>query len=293
MLVNTEEILNRVIDEMNDVMKIGAKDIPNIDLYMDQVTTFMDQKLRSSLRGNDSEEKILTKTMINNYAKNDFLPPPVKKKYTKEHMMVLIFVYYFKSFLTISDINTILEPLTGKYFNTEDDFTLEDIYEEVFGVGGERMNRLKEDLSDKYRASQLTFENAPEEDREYLQIFAYICFLSYDVFVKRLLIERLIDEINSGRSNPEDEEDGDGTGRQDKKSKDKKDKDKKDKDKKDKDRKSKDKKDKDKKTKDKDKKVKDKKDKDRKDKKDKDGSVGNETVQPVSDGADTEEINQI
>ena len=103
----------------------------------------------------------------------------------------------------------------------------------------------------------------------------------------------LIFRINSGRSNPEDEEDGEGTGRQDKKSKDKKDKDKKDKDKKDKDRKSKDKKDKDKKTKDKDKKVKDKKDKDRKDKKDKDGSVGNETVQPVSDGADTEEINQI
>ena len=60
-------------------------EIPGIDLYMDQVTTFMDSHLNTSKWL--GEDKILTKTMINNYAKNKLLPPPEKKKYTKEQIM--------------------------------------------------------------------------------------------------------------------------------------------------------------------------------------------------------------
>ena len=63
-------------------------DIPNIDLYMDQVTTFMEKELASSKRHED--DKILTKTMINNYAKNNLLPPPVKKKYYQVQLMKLL-----------------------------------------------------------------------------------------------------------------------------------------------------------------------------------------------------------
>ena len=69
---------------------------------MDQVTTFMNGHLASSKRNPD--DKILTKTMINNYAKNQLLPPPEKKKYSKEHQLLLIFIYYFKNILTIQDI---------------------------------------------------------------------------------------------------------------------------------------------------------------------------------------------
>ena len=60
---------------------------------MDQVTTFMDSNLKDSKRYN--ADKILTKTMINNYAKNNLLPPPLKKKYSKEHILVLIFIVGF------------------------------------------------------------------------------------------------------------------------------------------------------------------------------------------------------
>ena len=74
---------------------IPPEDIPDIGLYMDQVTTFMEEQLSSTKRYED--DKILTKTMINNYAKNNLLPPPIKKKYSKEHLLVLIFVYYIAS----------------------------------------------------------------------------------------------------------------------------------------------------------------------------------------------------
>lgn len=204
MKMNTEEILNEIINKMQDVMKIRANDIPNIDLYMDQVTTFMDEKLRSSVRKGEAEENILTKTMINNYAKNDLLPPPVKKKYSREHMMVLIFVYYFKSFLTINDIGTLLNPITEQYFGSEGNLKMTDIYEEILAQGGTEMEKLEADLKDTYAAAQQTFQDVPEEDAEYLRLFSYICFLSYDVFVKKMLIERLLDEVSEQRQDKEE-----------------------------------------------------------------------------------------
>lgn len=204
MKINTEEILNEIIDKMQDVMKIRANDIPNIDLYMDQVTTFMDEKLRSSVRKGEAEENILTKTMINNYAKNDLLPPPVKKKYSREHIMVLIFVYYFKSFLTINDIGTLLNPITEEYFGDESELKITDIYEEILKQAGEEMPKLEADLRGTYEAAEKTFRNVPQEDADYLRLFSYICFLSYDVFVKKMLIERLLDEVSMKRQDKEE-----------------------------------------------------------------------------------------
>ena len=87
----TNEILN-LLRSIQNIDYITPDEIPQIDLYMDQVTTFMDEHLRSSKRF--EEDKILTKTMINNYTKNNLLPPPVKKKYSKEHLLMLTFIYY-------------------------------------------------------------------------------------------------------------------------------------------------------------------------------------------------------
>ncbi|MFW5632635.1 MAG: DUF1836 domain-containing protein, partial [Acetivibrio ethanolgignens] len=124
---SNESFIREII---NNIDYIRPEEIPNIDLYMDQVTTFMDEHLEGSKRY--PEDKLLTKTMINNYTKNNLLPSPNKKKYSKEHMLLLLFIYYFKNILSISDIQSIFEPLTEKYYDKEDGFTLEEIYKSVF-----------------------------------------------------------------------------------------------------------------------------------------------------------------
>lgn len=91
MTINTDDLLNSILSSLDRIEYVRAEDIPDIDLYMDQVTTFMESHLRNSTR-NPNEDKILTKTMINNYAKNNLLPPPVKKKYSKEHVLSLIHI---------------------------------------------------------------------------------------------------------------------------------------------------------------------------------------------------------
>ena len=195
MTINTEDLLNSIIESLDRIAYVKSEDIPNIDLYMDQVTTFMESRLKSSTR-NPGEDKILTKTMINNYAKNDLLPPPVKKKYSKDHVMMLIFIYYYKGILSINDIQTLLKPISDKFFGVSKEFNLETIYEMVFGLEEEQTEVLKKDIVAKFRISKETFNDAPEDSKEFLQIFSFICMLSFDVYMKRLLIEKMIDGIH-------------------------------------------------------------------------------------------------
>ena len=194
MTIDRENLLNSIIESLDRIQHIDLEDIPNIDLYMDQVTTFMDRKLKHTTR-HPEEDKILTKTMINNYAKNDLLPPPVKKKYSKEHMVLLILIYYYKGILSISDIQSILNPLTDKYFQTEGDLNLGAIYEEVFALEEGVVEDLKADIVKKFSTSQETFLQVPEEEKEILQLFSFICMLSYDVYVKKMLIEKMVDSF--------------------------------------------------------------------------------------------------
>ena len=160
---------------------------------MDQVTSFMDEHLEKSKRY--PEDKVLTKTMINNYAKNDLLPPPIKKKYTREHMLLLIYIYYFKNMLSFNDIASLFAPITEDHFMDSSGLSLQDIYEQIFSLEKEQMKRLKEDLIRKYRNVQDMFPDQDEEDRSYLQLFAFICELGFDVYLKKQAMEMLIDQI--------------------------------------------------------------------------------------------------
>lgn len=195
MTIDMQNLLDSILDSLERIEYIKPEDIPSIDLYMDQVTTFMDGKLVKTTR-NPGDDKILTKTMINNYTKNDLLPPPVRKKYSKEHVLLLIFIYYFKGILSINDIQILLKPITEKFFKPDGEFSLEQIYNEVFGLEKEHVEALKADMAEKFNQAKETFQDAPEDSAEFLRLFSFICMLSLDVYVKKLLIEKMIDGMN-------------------------------------------------------------------------------------------------
>ncbi len=192
-----EEYLRGLIDSLKDVKYIMPDDIPNIDLYMDQVTTFMDKHLKSSKRY--SEDKLLTKTMINNYTKNELLPPPSKKKYTKEHMFLLIFIYYFKNILTINDIQSIFNPLTERYYGEGSRVKLEEIYDEIFRLEKEQTDALTKDMIRKMTKAKESFEDIKnKEDHDFLTTFSFICMLCFDVYMRKHMIEKMIDDALMG-----------------------------------------------------------------------------------------------
>lgn len=181
-----------IIRKLGSIDYIDPDEIPNIPLYMDQITTFMDANLADSKRSED--DKILTKTMINNYTKNDLLPPPVKKKYSKEHIYLLIFIYYLKNMMTISDIQTIIKPLSDMFFGKEGDLSLEDIYLRIFQLEEEHSKYVTQDIMKRFKDSKNIFpEIKDEKQRDYLSQFAFMCMLSYDIYMKKSLIERMVD----------------------------------------------------------------------------------------------------
>lgn len=194
---SSEESILDILKKLNEIDYIDPDEIPNIDLYMDQVTTFMDEHLAACKRQDD--DKILTKTMINNYTKNDFLPPPVKKKYNKEHMYLLIFLYYFKNVLSITDIQKIFRPLTAMFYNgNSEDLSLEEIYRKIFKMERIQTDNLTKDILRRFKASQNLFpEVKNEEESDFLSRFAVICLLSFDAYMKKQLVERMIDETLS------------------------------------------------------------------------------------------------
>ncbi len=193
MKIEADRMLESILESLSNMEYIKSKEIPNIDLYMDQVLTFMNGHLENAKRYED--DKIMTKTMINNYAKNHLLPPPDKKKYSKEHMMVLMFIYYFKNILSIGDIQSILTPLTDRYFDKGKDLNLTRIYEEVFSLEKSQIEQIKEVIVQDYERACGTFTKEAEEDREFLQLFSFICTLSFDIYVRKQIIERIVDTM--------------------------------------------------------------------------------------------------
>lgn len=193
MTIDKDDLLNSILASISRIDYIKPEDIPGIDLYMDQVTTFMDARLKSAKRYPD--DKVLTKTMINNYAKNNLLPPPSKKKYSKEHMLLLTFIYYFKNILSITDIQALLAPLTEKYFDGDEGMDLTQIYNEIVELEMAQILPLKKDIVKRFNLASESFADAQDEDRDYMQYFSFICLLSFDVYIKKQLIEKLIDEL--------------------------------------------------------------------------------------------------
>ena len=179
-------------------------EIPKIDLYMDQVLTFLGERLRRTARKSDAD-KLLTKTMVNNYVKNKVMIPPVKKKYGRDHILLLMVIYYMKSFLSIDDIRTIVGPVSEKYarpttksveelVGKRHRYSMTDVYTEIFKYVAEEVERFPGEVEKILDETDNAFIGAPEEDREMLRRFNVICQLSADIYLRKLLIEKLLDE---------------------------------------------------------------------------------------------------
>lgn len=190
---NNISSIRDLIEMTSSLNFIDPADVPSIELYMDQVTTFLEKKLNNNKR--NEEEKTMTKTMINNYTKNDLLPPPNKKRYTKEHLILLIYIYYLKNLLSINDIQTLLKPMIEDYFGSDDPSkSIDQIYAKIF-------NHQKDHYKDIQKSIMNTFNRASEmydpQNEGYLHDMSLIALLSADVYVKKKYIEHLIDNMRT------------------------------------------------------------------------------------------------
>ncbi|MCT4542377.1 MAG: DUF1836 domain-containing protein [Vallitalea sp.] len=192
--------VKKILNDIEKMDSIYSKDIPNISLYMDQVTTFMDDNLGSLKR--KENDKILTKTMINNYSKNHILPPPIKKKYTPNHMIMLIFIYYTKHILSITDIQKLLSPLKDMIENKDSDFSLEEFYDSLLNIQKDEYSLFNQHIESTIELAIDAFKDFDSESKNMLELFNIIYLLTIQASAQKYLAEKLIDKFfNTDQSN--------------------------------------------------------------------------------------------
>ena len=203
MTIDTRQLIDDILKEINDFDYLQPENIPDLDLYVDQVTTLINNHFPPAKKLNNDRQ--LTKTMVNNYAKNHLLPPPNKKKYTKDHIILLVFINYFKNIISFHDIQKVLDPITQRCFGSDQQLSLEKLFRTIFDQRPAMQKALAEYMEQKLdQAENLTktlCQDVPEY-KDLLEIFTLICTLSIDIYIKKVIIEQLIQTMYDAEHTP-------------------------------------------------------------------------------------------
>ena len=104
---SVKKTLENWLNELDNFSFKNYEELPDLELYMDQVMTYLDRQLQ--IFQTSSLDKQITPSMINNYVKGEVIPSPIQKKYSKEHLSVIEEVCTLKQVLTIAEVKQILD----------------------------------------------------------------------------------------------------------------------------------------------------------------------------------------
>lgn len=186
-----EEFLKQQLNLIKKGGMINVDAMPDMDLYIDQAEGFFGKFLDKLDEG--LADKYVTKSMINNYAKKGLIARPNGKKYTREHMVMIAMVIYFRSIFKMEDISKIMKPLIDSY-NSEFDDTIspEVIYDIAETVVEKSRSEFFGGLDDSVSVIKRSIEDTDLEDDERMEVLILILTLSIRAGVEKYLASRLM-----------------------------------------------------------------------------------------------------
>jgi len=183
--------INNYINSQKSSDNINLDDFPEIDLYMDQVMQLFESKLSYTKR--NADDKVLTKTMINNYSKGNLLMKIKNKKYTKNHLILMGLIYNLKGALSLTDIKTILTPIVDS-FEKEQEYPLNDIYQSFLDIYDLNLEDIKNSPNKIYENIKQLVNSNGDKLGDYEEKFLLICSYVSMSNLYRRMSEQIIDE---------------------------------------------------------------------------------------------------
>ena len=173
--------------------QIPVESIPEIELYMDQLLTFLNHRLPISPTGPNLQS--FTKTMINNYTKDRLLIPPKNKKYAQQHILLLILIFNLKGILSISDIKKLFEPILRDITTPDDDLIpLEDIYTTYLDLSAKYLDEFGADFTRKLKfITDKTAHLEGDANTRVAQLFLSVLILVAQANLSKRLAELIIE----------------------------------------------------------------------------------------------------
>ncbi|KLA28367.1 MULTISPECIES: DUF1836 domain-containing protein [Bacillus] len=182
------ENINKLLETLHLEKNITLEDIPNVDLYVDQVVQLFENTYSDTTRTDD--EKVLTKTMINNYAKGKLFIPIKNKKYSKEHMILISLIYQLKGALSINDIKSSLENINESLLN-DDSFELNTLYKDYLSLTEKNVESFTQDVNNLVsEVSEISSLKDPNLEK-FLLLTSFVSMSN----MYRRLAEKLIDDL--------------------------------------------------------------------------------------------------
>ncbi len=183
----------KLVENLHLENHLRLEELPDLDLYIDQVIQIFENKLEASKRSED--DKVLTKTMINNYAKGKLFFPIENKKYSKNHIILISLIYQLKGALSINDIKVTLDKLNHKI--VEEELEVENIYQSYLKLSQNNIARFMTEIKECSEQVQEEVSKLEDEDAYYLeQLLLISSVVNMSNFYRRLA-EKLVDELNS------------------------------------------------------------------------------------------------
>ena len=108
------ERLREFAREYRDFEATSWDSLPDIELYMEQITGYLNRQLRVQTRQDREDSQVLTSSMINNYVKSGLITRPIQKRYDREQLAQLYMLCSMKQILNIPDAAALIRYLTSK-----------------------------------------------------------------------------------------------------------------------------------------------------------------------------------
>ena len=185
------EKIKHIMEQLGLNTSLTLDEIPKIDLYMDQVIQLFENKFGESKRNED--DKVLTKTMINNYAKGKLIFPIQNKKYSKEHLILISLIYQLKGGLSINDIKVTLDEMNKKIIMG--DIDLDSFYSSYLNLIAQNVEDFNRDIEERIKAVKDEVKGLQEDESNYLEEFLMISSLVHMSNLYRRVAEKLVDGI--------------------------------------------------------------------------------------------------
>lgn len=187
------EKIYEIVESIGLDTNIELKDVPDIDLYMDQVIQLFEKKFNETRR--NEEEKVLTKTMINNYAKGKLFFPIKNKKYSKDHLLMISLIYQLKGAMSIGDIKATLDPI-NKLIVENESFSLEEFYSGYLHLTEKNGKMFREEIQEQVDGIKETaiLEDGESQNKDLEKVLLILSLAQMSNFYRRAA-ERMVDVL--------------------------------------------------------------------------------------------------
>lgn len=195
-----KQVFAELTKRIRESGEIRIESIPDIELYMDQLLTFLNQNTLST----DPDDKAFTKTMINNYTKDRLLIPPKNKKYSRQHILLLIMIYNLKNILSINDIKKLFGPILRDITTPDDDvLPLEEIYNAYLELMETYLDEFSETFTNKLTfindiTTRLEGEDNVHAAKLFLSVLVLVAQANLSKKVAELIIESYFPAVTDG-----------------------------------------------------------------------------------------------